>query len=167
MHDVTVVGGGLAGLVASIEAAERGCAVRLLEAHEQLGGRARTSDGPFRADLGPHALYADGQAWRWLKRHGVLPPVAPPPLRGLRFRHGGRIRRTPPAGLARALANRRLRAPVDADFRSWAGDRWGSSVAHALSAAAGVFCFDHDPGRLSAAFVWPRLLRVSPPPPAP
>jgi phytoene dehydrogenase-like protein len=165
MNEITVVGGGLAGLVASIECAERGLPVRLLEARRELGGRARSTAGPFKANLGPHALYADGLAWSWLKARGLLPPVARPPLRGLRFRRRGRIRRTPPPGLARALAHRRLRAPADASFRRWAGGRFGAEVADALCGAAGVFTFDPDPGRLSAAFVWPRLLRVSALPP--
>ena len=50
---VTVVGGGLAGLVASIACAERGASVRLVEAHDELGGRARSTDGPYRANLEP------------------------------------------------------------------------------------------------------------------
>ena len=35
-----------------------------------------------------------------------------------------------------------------------------------LSAAAGVYTFYHDPGALSAAFVWSRTVRalLSPPP---
>ena len=39
MREITIVGGGLAGLTAAISCAERGAAVRLLEAHELLGGR--------------------------------------------------------------------------------------------------------------------------------
>ncbi len=166
MQEITVVGGGLAGLAASIEAAALGAPVRLLEARTQLGGRARSTAEPFRVNLGPHALYSDGPAWAWLRRRGLLPPTARPPLGGLRFRHRGRIVRTPPLGLVRALARRRLRAPVDLDFRSWATARFGAETAHALCGAAGVFCFDADPGRLSASFVWPRLLRVSGMPPA-
>jgi hypothetical protein len=166
MREITVVGGGLAGLVASIECVERGLAVQLVEAHRELGGRGRSTDGPYRANLGPHALYSDGPAWAWLRQRDLLPPVARPSAGGLRFRQGGRIRRLPPLGLIRALAQRRVRAPVDADLRSWAGSRWGSDVASMLAGAAGVFTFDHDPGRLSAAFVWPRLLRVSALPPA-
>ena len=60
MNEITVVGGGLGGLVAAISCAEAGAPVRLLEAHRMLGGRARTTDGPFRANLGPHVLYDDG-----------------------------------------------------------------------------------------------------------
>ncbi|WP_075848638.1 NAD(P)-binding protein [Saccharomonospora sp. CUA-673] len=37
--EITVVGGGLAGLVAAVEAAERGAKVTLHEAHSSLGGR--------------------------------------------------------------------------------------------------------------------------------
>ena len=44
--EITVVGGGIAGLVASIACAEGGANVRLLEAHAQLGGRGRSTDGP-------------------------------------------------------------------------------------------------------------------------
>src|SRR3954447_3341318 len=126
MREVTVVGGGLAGLVASIECVERGLAVRLGEAHRQLGGRGRSTDGPYRANLGPHALYSDGPAWGWLRQRALLPAVARPPAGGLLFRQGARIRRLPPLGLLRALAHRRLRAPVEDDLRSWAGSRWGA-----------------------------------------
>lgn len=52
-HGVTVVGGGLAGLVAAIECAEAGATVTLFEAHSLLGGRARSTDGPFVANSGP------------------------------------------------------------------------------------------------------------------
>jgi phytoene dehydrogenase-like protein len=38
---VTVVGGGLGGLVAAVAAREAGFAVTLHEAHRELGGRAR------------------------------------------------------------------------------------------------------------------------------
>ena len=46
-QQITIVGGGLAGLSAAIACAEGGAKVRLLEAHEELGGRARSSDGAF------------------------------------------------------------------------------------------------------------------------
>lgn len=92
------------------------------------------------------------------------------PLRGLagfRFRWGGRLRRTPPAALLGVLAHRRRRAPVDVDFHAWVGSRHGTPAALAASNLMGVATFDADPGRLSAAFVWERLLRVfAPRPPA-
>src|SRR6478735_965337 len=49
MQELTVVGGGLGGLTAAIEAAERGMKVRLFEARPALGGRARTTAGFYRA----------------------------------------------------------------------------------------------------------------------
>ena len=58
MQEITIVGGGLAGLTAAIACAEQGAPVRLLEAHDELGGRARSTDGPYKANLGPHALLA-------------------------------------------------------------------------------------------------------------
>jgi phytoene dehydrogenase-like protein len=54
---VTVVGGGIAGLVAAIRCAQQGSQVQLLEASGKLGGRARSADAPYVANYGPHALY--------------------------------------------------------------------------------------------------------------
>ena len=68
--ELQIIGGGLGGLVAAVEAAERGAAVRLLEAHDTLGGRARTSPPPYVAHEGPHVLYSDGPTWAWLARRG-------------------------------------------------------------------------------------------------
>jgi hypothetical protein len=163
---VTVVGGGLAGLYASIACAEEGAEVTLLEARRELGGFARSMDGPFLANFGPHVLYSDGPHWAWLKERGLIPEYHRPPLGPMRFVVGGRARRVPPVGLVRALLRRGLTAPVDMDFRSWASGRFGPSVASRLAGAAGVFSFHHDPGRLSAAFVWERLVRVTGMPPA-
>ena len=70
---ITVVGGGIAGLVAAIACAEEGAKVRLVEAHERLGGRARSTDGPYKANLGPHAMYNDGAFWRWMRERDILP----------------------------------------------------------------------------------------------
>jgi phytoene dehydrogenase-like protein len=96
MQQITVVGGGLAGLTAAITAAEAGAPVHLLEAHDALGGRARSTEAPYKANLGPHAMYKDGPLWAWLRERGLLPPVASPPLAGIRVRWEGAIRRTPP-----------------------------------------------------------------------
>ncbi|MDQ1397384.1 MAG: hypothetical protein QOG64_2643, partial [Acidimicrobiaceae bacterium] len=162
MTKVTIVGGGLAGLVSSIACAEAGAEVHLLEAHGQLGGRARTAAGAFAANLGPHVLYCDGPLWDWLEERDLLPEMGKPPLGGIRFRHGGHARRLPPRAVLRAVPAlvRGGEAPVDVDFRTWARDAFGPHTAARLSAAAGVVTFDADPGRLSAAFVWSRLLRA-------
>ena len=165
---VTVVGAGLAGLYASIACAEEGAKVRLLEARKEIGGFARSTPAPFIANYGPHVLYSDGPHWKWLKERGLLPEYARSPLLGpLRFHVGGRSRVLPPLSLIRAVRKRESAAPVDRDFRSWASDEFGSGAAERLVGASGVFTFDHDPGRLSAAFVWERLAgRVAKFPPA-
>ncbi|HST42364.1 MAG TPA: FAD-dependent oxidoreductase [Conexibacter sp.] len=156
--EITVVGGGIAGLVASIACAEGGAPVRLLEAHEQLGGRARTADGPYRTNFGPHALYLNGTLYPFLRERGLVPPLVRPAMGGLRFHRGGRARRLPPAAFTRAAVRlwRVREAPHDRTFRDWASARVGAEGADMLARAAGVFTFHHDPGELSAAFVWER-----------
>ena len=158
---ITIVGGGIAGLTAAIACAEGGAGVSLLEAHSSLGGRARTSDGPYKANLGPHALYKDGPFWSWLAERELLPSHAKPPLGGVRLRWQGQLRRTPPlATLPSVLRLRGREAPADLDFRTWATSHTDERTAAILSAAAGVYTFHHDPGALSAAFVWPRTIRT-------
>jgi phytoene dehydrogenase-like protein len=170
MQRISVIGGGFAGLVAAITCAEAGTQVRLMEAHRTLGGRARATTPPYVAHDGPHVLYCDGPWWRWLADRDLIGPFAGVPLRGLaafRFRHGDRLRRTPPAALLRVLADRRRRAPVEVDFHTWIRGHHGEEAASAASNLMGVATFAADPGQLSAAFVWPRLLRVfAPNPPA-
>ncbi|HEY2631188.1 MAG TPA: NAD(P)-binding protein [Solirubrobacteraceae bacterium] len=160
-QEITIVGAGIAGLVAAISCAEEGAHVRLVEAHEAVGGRGRSSDGPYKANLGPHAMYHDGGFWKWMRERKVLPAHANPRLTGIRLRLGGTLRRTPPLGaLPSVLRLRGREAPVNVDFRTWAADHTDDSTAEMLSAAAGVFTFHHDPGELSAAFVWPRMVRL-------
>jgi len=169
MNRITIVGGGLAGLTAAIACAEGGADVLLLEAHEELGGRARSTGGPYKANFGPHVIYKDGLFWRWLEDRDLLPPCAGLPLGGLRIRWQGAVRRTPPLGTVPSVLRLRGReAPVDRDFRSWAASLTDERTATMLSAAAGVYTFHHDPGELSAAFVWGHTVRVllTPPPTA-
>ncbi len=169
MSRITVVGGGLAGLTAAITAAEGGAPVRLFEAHEALGGRARSMGGPYKANFGPHVIYKDGPLWSWLVERELLPRYSGPPLAGIRFRWQGEVRRTPPLGTIPAVLRLRGReAPVDQCFRDWVASHSDERTAAMLSAAAGVYTFHHDPGELSAAFVWKHSVRVllSPPPTA-
>jgi NAD(P)-binding Rossmann-like domain len=161
MDALTVVGGGLGGLVAAITAAERGAEVRLYEAHARLGGRWRASDPPLVLHEGPHVIYRDGPLYPWLRRRGLLGTTRPVPVSALRrfgFRLDGRLRHRPPVDLLRVLLARP--APVDASFTDWATDRFGGRAARRAAAAGGVALFHPRPGDLSAAFVHERLRRV-------
>ncbi|MFF8845722.1 FAD-dependent oxidoreductase [Streptomyces sp. NPDC015127] len=168
MQEITVVGGGFAGLTAAITAAESGARVALYEAHHTLGGRARTTEGPYRTNDGPHALYNRGPHWTWLKQRGLLGPMAAlPPREGarFRFRRGGALRRTPPLALLKIARRPAAEAPVDTDFLSWATRVAGEEGARATAHFMGVALFHHDPGSLSAAFVQERLRRTTALPP--
>ena len=130
--------------------------------------RPRPHDGrrPGVAHEGPHVFYADGPHWRWLAERDLVGPAATlslADLRGVRLHRGGRLRRTPPAGVLPMAAHRRRRAPVDRDFYSWASALHGEAAARAAANFLGVVTYDADPGRLSAAFVWDLLLRVTAP----
>jgi phytoene dehydrogenase-like protein len=163
MRRVTIVGGGLAGLVAAIASAEAGARVYLHEAHRALGGRARSSSPPYIAQDGPHVLYDDGPLWAWLAERDLIGPAAHAPLRALaafRFRRRGRLRRLPHGGIVRLLAHSSRVAPVDQDFHGWVAARHGEEAAAAAANLLGVATFDADPGRLSAVFVWERMRRV-------
>jgi hypothetical protein len=169
MGGITIVGGGIAGLTAAIGCAEAEADVTLLEAHDDLGGRARSADGPYRANLGPHVLYKDGPFCRWLRDRDLMPASRGVPLAPIRFRWEGDLRRTPPLATAPAVLRLRGReAPADRDFRGWATDHTDARTAEILSAAAGVYTFHHDPGELSAEFIWGRTVRalLNAPPPA-
>jgi phytoene dehydrogenase-like protein len=70
-----------------------------------------------------------------------------------------------------AVAALRLRgraAPVELDFRTWASNHVGAEAAEILSRSAGILTYHHDPGELSAAFLWEPLVRglLSAPPTA-
>jgi len=169
MSEITVIGGGVAGLTAAITCAEGGATVRLLEAHDRVGGRALSTGGPYKANLGPHAIYRGGVLWDWLTTRGLMPPLARPLLTGVRFHYEGAVHRTPPLSLIPpGLRLRGRMAPVDQDFRSWVTDHSDARTAELLSSLAGVYTFHHDPGELSAAFVWERTQRLllTPRPPA-
>ncbi|MER6091388.1 FAD-dependent oxidoreductase [Streptomyces bluensis] len=169
MHRITVIGGGFAGLTTAITAAEAGAKVTVYEAHHTLGGRARTAEGPYRTNEGPHALYNGGPHWTWLRQRDLIGPLAPiPPLEGARLRlhHKGALRRTPPFAMLKLLRRRTAHpAPVDVDFLTWATEQTGEEAARAAAHYSAVAIFHHDPGSLSAAFVQERLRRATKLPP--
>ncbi|MEU9210306.1 FAD-dependent oxidoreductase [Streptomyces sp. NPDC048415] len=168
MQHITVIGGGFAGLTAAVTAAEAGTKVTVYEAHHTLGGRARTAEGPYRTNEGPHALYSGGPHWTWLKQRDLLGPLAPiPPLEAARLRlhHKGALRRTPPFAMLKLLRRTSRQAPVDVDFMTWAVAEAGEEGARAAAHYSAVALFHHDPGSLSAAFVQERLRRATKLPP--
>ncbi|NUV69711.1 NAD(P)-binding protein [Streptomyces sp. CAI-121] len=165
---IHVVGGGLAGLTAAITAAESGARVTLHEGHRALGGRARTADGPYRANEGPHALYHRGPLCTWLARRDLFGPVVSvPPLEGLRFRfrRAGALRKLPPAALLRLSRRNPRTAPVDSTFLEWGTGEVGEEGARAAANFVAAALFHHDPGTLSARFVQERLHRLASLPP--
>jgi hypothetical protein len=105
-------------------------------------------------------IYSDGPFWSWLRDRHLVGDEPKNPMSGFRFRSGGKVRRMPPAAFVRGASIVRHRAPVDVDFRGWVASARGDEAADVLAKFAGAFTFDADPGRLSAAFVQERLLRV-------
>ena len=156
---VTIVGGGIAGLVAAVSCAEQGHNVLLHEATGKLGGRGRSADGPYLAHHGPHALYGDGSFYRWLAKRKLLPKLARPSAPTARVRIDGRMTRLPLPLLAAAL---RLRgtASIDVDYRTWAAERAGERAVQAAIGFVSLPTFHHDPGELSAAFCHERFHRL-------
>ncbi|MEU8674249.1 NAD(P)-binding protein [Streptomyces sp. NPDC048560] len=168
MQRIHVVGGGFAGLTAAVTAAESGALVTLHEAHHTLGGRARTAEGPYLTNEGPHALYRRGPHWTWLGQRGLLGAIASVPLlegARFRFRRDGVSRRTPPLAMLRLSRRSPREAPVDRDFLGWATEQAGEEGARAAAHYMAVALFHHDPGALSAAFVQERLRRATALPP--
>lgn len=157
--DLTIVGTGLTGLTAAIEAAERGWRVTVAEAHSQPGGRARTLPAPFRANDGPHAIYVDGPWWAWLERRGLTPPIAAAPRAASLVRAGGQLGLWPPE-LSGAIAALPAQAPVQESFRAWLLRHVDARAAEAIIGVVFIPTFDYDPGRLSAAFARQRLRRA-------
>jgi hypothetical protein len=146
--DVTIVGAGIAGLTAAIEAAERGWRVVVAEAHSQPGGRARSLADPFRADAGPHAIYVDGTWWAWLERRSLTPPVVEAPRYSSIVRARGQLGPWP-TELSRAVAALPTEAPVEESFRTWLLRHVDAKTAEEIVGVSFIFTFDHDPGRLS------------------
>jgi hypothetical protein len=165
---LTIVGGGLAGLVAAIAAREAGLDVTLYEARSQLGGRARTAPGAYHANWGPHVIYTDGPLWSWLDRRGLARPAHRyPALARVAIRAAGRVRHLPPPAVSTGIMRlRSAPAPADRSFSDWAAEQLrDEKTAARIAAFMGVVTFDYDPGRLSAAFVTERLRRATSVPP--
>lgn len=93
---VVVVGGGLAGLVAAIYAAQEGRPAVLLESVSELGGRARTrEERGFHFNMGPHALYNGSAAAEILRELGVEVAGGVPSTSGALALRGGAVHALP------------------------------------------------------------------------
>jgi phytoene dehydrogenase-like protein len=169
--DMIVVGGGLAGLMTAALVARAGRKVVVLERSGHPGGRAMTQvDRGIHFNLGPHALYCRGQAFRLLKEMGVAFTGAAPDVRRAVLRDGDRSY-TLPSGLGSALLSRMLtmqekvrflslfttlpkldargfdRVTLQDWIRGTAGD---GNLARLLQTLCRLSTYADDPNRLSA-----------------
>lgn len=87
--DVVIVGGGLAGLVATNCLAGNGLSILVLEKGAEVGGRARTQRiGHQYLNLGPHALPQKGKAVSILEELDIEISGKPPKLGGQLMKEG-------------------------------------------------------------------------------
>jgi phytoene dehydrogenase-like protein len=111
-----VIGGGVAGLIAATSIAKAGTKVVLLEKASTLGGRAATRDRHgFHFNLGPHALYREGELRRTLRSFGIDPKGAIPGGNGGFAIHQGRLH-TLPTGFTSLLTTGLLSLPAKLEF---------------------------------------------------
>ena len=153
---IHVIGGGIAGLVAAITAAEDGARVILHEAEPQVGGRARSGEGPYGVNLGPHVVYQGGAITEFLRRRRLDRELVlrPPHAHGIRVvDERGAHHLLAAVGSFVAMQWKR-EAPADIDFATWAAQTFGRRVGTQLCHLSGLYTFHHDPGSLAADFVW-------------
>ncbi|MHB8463215.1 MAG: FAD-dependent oxidoreductase [Acidimicrobiales bacterium] len=157
---IHVVGGGIAGLVAAITAAEAGAPVVVHEAAERVGGRALGGTDRPGVNLGPHVVFTDGALVKWLRAREIEVRLRRPSPRGGRVLDDRGLHFPLGEAMQLAVALPRRQAPVDESFGEWAHGVFGSSRAAAMCRLAGLFTYHHDPGSLSARFVWDRYRRT-------
>ncbi len=111
-----VIGGGVAGLVATTKLARTGAHVVLLEKASTLGGRAATrAPNGFHFNLGPHALYRGGQLRQTLQSFGITPSGGVPGGNGGFAVRDGRLH-TLPTGLLSLVTTDLLPLPAKFEF---------------------------------------------------
>ena len=124
--DVVVVGGGLAGLVAAVTAANGGGSVALLDARS-FGGRGRSVDRDgFILNEGGHALYRGGGGWDVLTSLGVHPRGVTPNAAGYRVLWHGEVAPLPTTATG-ILTTRLLGVRSKAKFAGWFNDMAGTA----------------------------------------
>lgn len=113
-NNIVIVGGGIAGLAASIYLARGGRTVTLFEKRRYLGGRAVTHlRHGYRFNLGPHAFYRGGEGSKVLAELGIPVRGGVPKSRGIALY--GNDRYMLPAGIFSLFATRLLRAGEKAE----------------------------------------------------
>ena len=124
--DVVVVGGGLAGLVAAVTAANGGSSVALLDSRS-FGGRGRSAsrDG-FVLDEGGHALYRGGGGWDVLTSLGVDPQGVTPDPKSYRVLWHGEVAPLPTTATG-ILTTRLLGVRSKAKLVGWFNDMAGTA----------------------------------------
>lgn len=84
MHDVVIIGGGLAGYTAANHLSGYNLSILLLEKAKNIGGRARTNKVQNQyLNIGPHAFHKKGKAKSILERFGVELHGNSPKLNGI------------------------------------------------------------------------------------
>jgi monoamine oxidase len=117
--DVIVVGAGFAGLTAARELAGRGCAVRVLEARDRIGGRTWCTEGlGRRLELGGTWVHwTQPYVWAELTRYGIGTVPSPEPVAAYWWEDGARRTGAPAELLDRLDApNRALTADARTVF---------------------------------------------------
>ncbi len=90
--DLQIVGAGLAGLLAANLAIDAGLSVRLIERRSNDGGRAASvNHHGYLLNVGPHALYLQGELRQALLGLGLDPAGTPPDTKGATGSIGGRV----------------------------------------------------------------------------
>jgi phytoene dehydrogenase-like protein len=111
-----VIGSGVAGVIAATSIAKAGTKVVLLEKASTFGGRAATRDRHgFHFNLGPHALYREGELRRTLQSLGIDPKGAIPGANGGFAVHQGRLH-TLPTGFTSLLTTGVFSLPAKLEF---------------------------------------------------
>ncbi len=177
---VAVVGGGVTGIAAALEAADRGADVLLFEAGDRLGGCLATHrEGSFLFEDGPNSIPASDDAFRWLCTalgldDAMIASRTDASVR--RLHHDGGLRvvptgpfamlKSPLVGLRGLYAlwreGRRPGRPrsddetVDAFMRRRFGDRLTDTFLDAV--IAGIWA--GDPKRLGVASAFPELVAM-------
>jgi len=169
--DLIVIGAGLAGLITAAFVARAGRKVVVLERAGRPGGRAITRvDGGIHFNLGPHALYCRGHAFRLLRELGILFSGGFPDTRRAVLTDGRRAYRLP-RGAGSALASRLLTVRDKARFfrlfamlprldarpfdrvtlREWISETAGhGNLARLMGTLCRVGTYADDPEHLSA-----------------